>query len=264
MRPSPGPGTILADLAPRGPPATQTHPMPPQAMGDFWVEVESGKFRVALGSLALANGQLNAKYNQVIMRYSGGKVSQKDQILPVKAFAVFISEAIEKSAFVNMRAGRGDATGMQSFAKPMKGFLTHCVGALSDYSIAPAMIFSDLLRERAKALLNVAKVAAQDEDADSVRLFGACGMSISVLRRVGSSGFVSWYGVLWPWASHFHLTRMRTYYLSFSVFLSLQISLALWKDFWLHVCAPPTCMHACIFGALVVCRVGRGHEASQI
>lgn len=97
---------------------------------------------------------------------------QKDHILPIKAFPTFISDAIEKSAFVNMRAGKCDATGMQSFAKSMKGFLTHYAGALADHSIAPPAIFSDLLRERAKALLNVAKVAAQEDDGEPVRLFG--------------------------------------------------------------------------------------------
>lgn len=146
----------------------------PQAMADFWVEVEDGKFQKALTALQLANGQLASKYNQVVTRYRNGRIPTKDQILPIKPFASFISEAVEKTAFVHMRASKGDATGVQSFAKSMKGFLTHYASALANESISPPEVFSDLLRERAKALLNVAKVAAQDDDGDPVRLFGAC------------------------------------------------------------------------------------------
>lgn len=117
-------------------------------MVDFWTEAEKGKFRAALEPLELSTGRLSMKYNQVIARYRGGQVSEKEQILPIKGFAAFISDAIEKSAFVQLRAGRGDATGMKSFARSMRGFLTHYAGALADHSIAPTTIFSDLLRER--------------------------------------------------------------------------------------------------------------------
>lgn len=143
-------------------------------MGDFWTELEQGSFRKALASLDLVAGRLGAMHSHVIARYKGGAVAKKEQILPIKAYAAFISESTEKSAFTHLRAGNGDATGMQSFAKSMVGFLGEYAAALSDQTVAPATIFSDMVRERAKALLNVARAVAQNDGGDSVWLSWVC------------------------------------------------------------------------------------------
>lgn len=116
------------------------------------------------GRLKLCN-----MYAKTLSRYKSGAISEARQLLPKKTFPDFVSDLVEKIVFVHLKSPKNEVAGMQSFARSLVGFLSEYVAALADPELAPASIFSDMLKERSKALLNIVRVAAAQDGGDPVR-----------------------------------------------------------------------------------------------
>lgn len=135
----------------------------PQATGQFWEDVEKLGVRQALKGLQLADGALGQKFSQVQRRYLQGLVPDKLQLFAQMSFAEYVSQnLVSKCVFLHLKACKNDGASMLTAAKSMADFLTECSSSVGDTAFVPASMCPDILQERLKSMLLVARAALKD------------------------------------------------------------------------------------------------------
>ena len=139
-----------------------------KVVGRFWNSVSTGHCGKAVRDLELSTSPCVFKdaWSSVQQRYDTGKVVVKDRLYQKVGFQEMVCDSlISKSVFLQLNSYGAESSSkvVTVVGKSLSEFLVDLVDTMSDPACVPPHFCPDLLKERCKSLLFVARAACKEE-----------------------------------------------------------------------------------------------------